>query len=138
MVHLPRRTHNPLGQETKKPTGATFLYGRAGRRALWWQVMLRFRLGRIPVEVHFSHLFMAALLTWSFFPRAAGGWEGHSAAFTPSDLVYLALGTAVVFGSVLIHELGHALVSLGFGYRPSIQLVWMGGNTQPNAGGPIP
>ncbi len=51
---------------------------------------------------------------------------------------YLVAWMAVVFFSVLIHELGHAVVSLAFGYRPAIKLVWMGGLTQPNAPGPIP
>jgi Zn-dependent protease/Flp pilus assembly protein TadD len=51
---------------------------------------------------------------------------------------YFIAWIAIVFFSVLIHELGHAVVSLAFGYRPSIRLVWMGGLTQPNAPGPIP
>src|SRR5262249_8522202 len=45
---------------------------------------------------------------------------------------------AVVFFSVLVHELGHAWVSVLFGYRPAIQLVWTGGLTQPNGGASVP
>ncbi len=50
----------------------------------------------------------------------------------------VAVWVAIIFVSVLVHELGHALVSLAFRYRPSIQLVALGGLTQPNAPGPIP
>jgi Zn-dependent protease len=44
----------------------------------------------------------------------------------------------IVFVSVLVHELGHAVVSRAFGYQPTITLAWMGGHTHPNAPGPIP
>jgi Zn-dependent protease len=44
----------------------------------------------------------------------------------------------IVFVSVLVHELGHAVASRAFGYQPTITLAWLGGHTQPNAPGPIP
>src|SRR5690348_13092804 len=82
--------------------------------------MFRFRLGSIPVEVHWSHLAFAALIGWSVSPQAVVTW------------------VAVIFISVLFHELGHALVSLAFGYQPAIVLEGFGGHTQPNAPSAIP
>lgn len=98
--------------------------------------MLRFRLGRIPVEVHTSHWVLAVLIAYSFLPASAAG--GAGALGGQNLLPLLLVGVAVVFVSLLVHELGHALVGLAFGYRPSIQLVMLGGLTQPNAPGPIP
>src|SRR5260370_1615247 len=90
--------------------------------------MLRFRLGRIPVEVHYGHFLVSAML----------GLPSRGGAPTSEILSTLTIWIAVVFCSVLTHELGHALVSLAYGYRPQIQLVWSGGLTQPNAPAPIP
>lgn len=95
--------------------------------------MLRFRLGRIPVEVHASHLLVAALIAYSFV--GDGGDAGLLAG--PQLLPLLLAGMGVVFVSLMVHELGHALVALAFGYRPQIQLVWLGGYTRSNAPGPI-
>ena len=90
--------------------------------------MLRFRLGPIPVEVHYGHFLMAAILVLPLVN-----------ALPPVEAFQrLATWIAVVFCSVLTHELGHALVSRSYGYRPRIQLVWTGGFTNPNAPGPIP
>jgi Zn-dependent protease len=96
--------------------------------------MLRFRLGRIPVEVHPSHLLVAAFLAYSFVPQGPNGPLASG-----STLLSLVIaGAIVVFVSILVHELGHALVAVAYGYRPQIQLAWLGGNTRPNATGPIP
>jgi Zn-dependent protease len=92
--------------------------------------MLRFRLGSIPVEVHPSHILVSAALAMTFTGRAERGGG--------QMLAYVVGWVVTVFVSVLVHELGHAVVSRAFGYRPSIALVWMGGHTQPNAPGPIP
>ncbi|MFL6860038.1 MAG: hypothetical protein ACJ8EV_04380, partial [Sphingomicrobium sp.] len=110
--------------------------------------MLRFRLGSIPVEVQPSHLFFSALLAWSNLPRPGSrswqGWpfEGLTSASDPgysrAMLGFVLAWMFIVFVSVLVHELGHAVLSRAFGYRPSIALAWMGGHTQPNAPGPIP
>jgi Zn-dependent protease len=107
--------------------------------------MFRFRLGPIPVEVHASHVLIAAL--FGFFGLTGENpatWPGRELASTDA-LVHLgavvavvAIWVAIVFVSVLVHELGHALVSLAFHYQPSIQLVGLGGLTKPNAPGPIP
>ncbi|MFP2911195.1 site-2 protease family protein, partial [Pyxidicoccus sp. 3LFB2] len=107
--------------------------------------MFRFRLGSIPIEVHPSHLLVSAMIAWTSITGAQGGWPfrqvegapalGHASAM----VVYILSWMLIVFVSVLIHELGHALASRLFGYRPSIALVWMGGHTLPNdEPGPLP
>lgn len=91
--------------------------------------MFRFRLGSIPVEVQSSHLITSAIIGWVFLPRNP----------PPKMAVYLVVSwMLIVFVSVLVHELGHALASRLFGYQPSITLEGMGGHTRPNAPGPIP
>lgn len=90
--------------------------------------MFRFRLGSIPVEVYPSHFLVSAMFGLSFSSRMEGGQQA----------VWVLAWMAIVFVSVLVHELGHALLCRAFGYRPSIALVWLGGHTQPNAPGPIP
>jgi Zn-dependent protease len=80
------------------------------------------------VEVHPGHFLLAALL----------GYRSQDWRDTRTAALYLILWMAIVFFSVLLHEMGHAVTSLVFGYRPVVQLVWTGGLTHPNAGGPIP
>ena len=73
---------------------------------------LSFRLGKIPVRVQPVFLLMAA-----FLGASAGG------------LAAMAAWVAVVFASVLLHELGHAAACLAFGLEPSIELHTTGGTT---------
>ncbi|AKQ63682.1 peptidase, M50 family [Myxococcus hansupus] len=109
--------------------------------------MFRFRLGSIPVEVHPSHLLVSGMLAlggipergtstrWPFGSSAAESAGGHASAVA----IYILSWMLIVFVSVLVHELGHALASRMFGYRPSIALAWMGGHTLPtDAPGPLP
>ncbi|HZH03620.1 MAG TPA: site-2 protease family protein, partial [Myxococcaceae bacterium] len=107
--------------------------------------MLRFNLGRIPVEVHPSHLLVSALFALGFKPtRATEEWPARilatpdSPGYAQTLAVYVLGWMAVFFVSVLIHELGHAVVSRAYGYRPSIRLMWLGGHTQPNPNETIP
>ncbi len=107
--------------------------------------MLRFRLGSIPIDVHFSHFAMSGLIAWLTADWLQfGGWPGEAVrhpADAEAKLTYagvVALWMLIVFVSVLVHELGHALVAKTFGYRPSIQLVGLGGLTNPNANETIP
>jgi Zn-dependent protease len=107
--------------------------------------MLRFRLGSIPVEVHPSHLLIAAVFGfYGLSGEDPGSWPGRALASSDAlthlgaVVAVVVIWVAIVFVSVLVHELGHALVSLAFHYRPSIQLVGLGGLTKPNAPGPIP
>jgi Zn-dependent protease len=77
--------------------------------------VLRFRLGSFPVSVYPSFLIAAALLGYAFMDA----WQS------------LLLWMVVVFVSVLVHELGHAVVALAFGGRPEIHLEGFGGVTFP-------
>jgi len=106
--------------------------------------MFRFRLGGIPIEVHFSHLAICGVVAWTavegFRPE---GWPGTAIepAQPNSKFVYalcFALWMSIVSVSILIHELGHAVVSKVFGYRPTVHLVGLGGLTNPNANETIP
>ena len=109
--------------------------------------MFRFRLWSITIEVHFFHLLISGIFGWTFFLRniqAVGppwlaeqlGDPGH-----PSYSQAAALGVVawmvIVFISVLIHELGHALAFRAYGFQPSIALVSLGGETRPNSGGTL-
>jgi Zn-dependent protease len=73
---------------------------------------LSFRLGKIPVRVLPSFFFMTVLL----------GVFG-------TNLGVLVAWVAIVFVSVLLHELGHASMGLAFGLEPRIDLHGMGGTT---------
>ena len=75
--------------------------------------MLRFSIGNIPVTVHAPFFFMALLL----------GAQG------PLNVPRVLAWLAVVFVSVLAHELGHALSGIAFGLSPRIDLHGMGGTT---------
>lgn len=101
--------------------------------------MLRFRLGPIPVEVHFQHLLFSGL--FAYLARSADGFasdrwpypylvDSSSPLHARTLAVYVVAWMAIIFVSALGHELGHALVSRAFGYRPRIRLLWLGGQTQ--------
>lgn len=104
--------------------------------------MLNFRIGRIPIQVHWSHLLVAVFLGMGWPP--AGGWMGAELAdsghpgHNSARMIWLAMFVGIAFVSILIHELGHAVASLGFGYKPEVQLAWLGGQTAPNANESIP
>ncbi len=85
--------------------------------------MFTFRLGAIPVRIHFFFFLMALMLG----SRSSG----------PLLLSWI----AIVFVGVLVHELGHALVGRAYGLTPEIELHGMGGLTSWSAGprlGPVP
>ena len=73
---------------------------------------LRFTLFGIPVQVDVMFVIIAAVLGWG--------------AGDPARIV---MWIAVVFVSVLAHELGHAFMGRAFGLSPAIRLYGMGGMT---------
>lgn len=83
--------------------------------------MLRFRLFGIPFEV--------APYFW-IFSAVLGGNSAHG----PNALLLLAVWVACVFVSIVVHELGHALMAAHYGASPVVRLYAMGGVTQPGQG----
>lgn len=79
--------------------------------------MLRFPLGPIPVQVDWWFWLAAVLL--------GGGAQAHD----PEDWARVAVWVAVVFVSILVHELGHALAGRKFGAGALIRLHGFGGVT---------
>lgn len=75
--------------------------------------MISFRLFSIPVSVRPSFLFIAALL-----------------GFSLRDPVFIAAWVLVVFISILIHELGHALTARSMGATVAVELNGLGGLTR--------
>lgn len=73
---------------------------------------MQFRLGSIPVRIRGAFLFMSVVL---------------GARLERPDVI--AIWVAVVFVSVLVHELGHAVIGRAFGLVPQIELHGMGGTT---------
>jgi stage IV sporulation protein FB len=76
--------------------------------------LFSFRLLRIPVRVRPSFLLIAALLGF----------------FGASDPVLIAAWIAIVFISILVHELGHALTARAYGAEVEIELNGVGGLTR--------
>lgn len=72
---------------------------------------MEFRLGKIPVQVQNRFWLMTVLL-----------------GLNERDPGRLAVWVAVVFVSILVHELGHALMGMAFGFQPQIVLHGMGGH----------
>ena len=79
-----------------------------------------FRIAGIPVRVEMSFLLIAVLL----------GFGARSGAL-------LVVWVAIVTGSVLLHELGHAFAFRRYGQEPQIFLQGMGGLTS-GSGEPLP
>ena len=81
---------------------------------------MTFRLGSIPVRIHPWFWLTALLLGGNFRdPRVIVMWIG------------------IAFVSILVHELGHALMGMAFGLVPQIDLHGMGGTTSWVTGKPL-
>jgi len=76
---------------------------------------------QIPIAIHPLFWLSAAILGWLY---------GQSVAAT---LIWI----GIILGSVLIHELGHALTAVFFGQKAKIQLVAFGGLTTYDGGPPL-
>lgn len=80
--------------------------------------MLRFRLFQIPFEVAGSFWLASILL------------GGIGSDFNSrEDVLALVIWVACVFVSIVVHELGHALVGRAYGGQPRVILQGMGGLT---------
>lgn len=79
--------------------------------------MIRFALFGIPVAVDWWFWLIAVLL--------GGGLTARG----PEDWSVVAVWVAVVFISIIVHELGHAVVGRRFGANPAIALHSFGGST---------
>ena len=75
--------------------------------------MPAFRLFGIPVTIRPSFLVIAALIGFT----------------SRSPIVYLVAWVAIVFVSILIHELGHAITARSYGAEVEIELNGIGGLT---------
>lgn len=79
--------------------------------------MLKFSLLGMPVAVDWWFWLAAALL------------GGGATAQDPDDWGRVAIWVAVVFVSILVHEIGHAIAGRRYGASPSIRLHGFGGVT---------
>lgn len=78
---------------------------------------IHFAVGPFPVRVTWTHWLVSALLGWGSVT-----WMGGD----PQPL-FLVLWIVIVFASVLVHELGHAIAARAFGYPAEIVLYHFGG-----------
>jgi Zn-dependent protease len=77
-------------------------------------MVLHFRIGKIPVDV----------LPWFFVVAVLLGPD-----LDHFNATRIGAWVAIMLGSVLLHELGHAGMGIAFGLEPRIQLHGMGGTT---------
>jgi len=89
---------------------------------------LRFQLSGIAVRVSAWFWVAAALLGWNVCQSLAGGDQREL-------LRYLVAWVAVVFVSLLVHEMGHALAYRRFGQPAHVVLYHFGGLAIPDAWG---
>ena len=82
------------------------MFGIAGETAF----DVRFQLFGIPIRIHPVFWISAAMMLWD-----------------PERLDHVILGVICVFVSVLIHELGHALVFRHYGWPSEIVIYFLGG-----------
>lgn len=99
--------------------------------------MIRFSIGRIPVEVHVSHLLFSGFIAMGFVQSGArDAWPG-TVLGNPSHpqhtftlVLCMAIWMAMITGSVLVHELGHASVARRYGFPVSIHFFGILGLTR--------
>jgi len=79
---------------------------------------LHFQVFGIPVRIHPAFFIVSAIMGFS---------RDWADALRVNVLVPILLWTGVVFLSILVHELGHALMARSFGWPPRITLYHFGG-----------
>lgn len=79
--------------------------------------MLNFNISTIPVRIQWFFWLTSFLL--------AGGLRMERA----EDWVFIVLKIGLILISIIVHELGHALASIRWGGRPTIELHGLGGVT---------
>ncbi len=83
-----------------------------------------FRVRGIPIGANWSWLFVAAFFTWSLTDTFSATYRGHD----PSMYVAMAFVTVVLFfGSLILHELGHAFRALKEGMEIEGITLWLFG-----------
>lgn len=81
--------------------------------------MMKFNLfGNVPVTVHPIFWAFSAMIAWI------------SASTIPEGILWI----MIIFVSVLVHEMGHALTAKAFGQKTEIELQALGGVTQRSGG----
>lgn len=78
---------------------------------------------KIPITVHPIFWLFAAFIGWLNYQ-----WVGANM------LLSVLIWVGIIFVSVLIHELGHALTAIAFGQRPRIDFIALGGVTSYQGG----
>jgi Zn-dependent protease len=109
--------------------------------------MFRFRIGSIPVQIHFFHLLLSSLFgLYLFLPRlrqlgppwledrlADANGAGHTQAMAVGVLAWMLILAVIL----IVYELGHAVALRAFGHQSRIDLVSFGGQTSSDATGPL-
>ena len=87
-------------------------------------------------DIHFQFLGIPTRVTWSFWVAAVvlgwsacKGWDQESSERidSPGAPILLIIWSAAIFVSILVHELGHALVMRYYGIRSRMVLYHFGG-----------
>ncbi len=87
---------------------------------------LHFNVLGIPTRVTWGFWVAAIVLGWSY----CNGWDysfSNSGIDSPGAPILLVIWSAAIFVSILVHELGHALVMKRFGMTPRMVLYHFGG-----------
>ncbi|HEX8705124.1 MAG TPA: site-2 protease family protein [Myxococcaceae bacterium] len=109
--------------------------------------MFRFRIGSIPVHIHFFHLLLSGLFgLFLFLPRLrllGPPWLGDRLAdssasgYQPAMAVGVLAWMLILAVILIVYELGHAVTLRVYGHQPQIDLVSFGGQTTSDATGPM-
>lgn len=76
--------------------------------------MIKFKIGDIPVHIYPFFWLLVAAISW----------------INASTIPEFILWSTIIFSSILVHELGHALTAQSFGQRANIDLIGFGGLTK--------